>query len=207
MSTPEYFRQYYLKNKEKLKEKAKNNYHEHNRKDPFWNHARYVKNKDYNLENAKKWRENNKELKSYLDGEYREKNREYLKKYFSKYREKNRDKINSYLRNKRKTDVHFRIKHNLRKRLGEVLKGRSKSKHTLELLGCEYDFFIQYIEGQFVDGMSWNNYGYRGWHIDHKMPCDRFDLSKPEEQEKCFHYSNLQPLWAIDNMKKGNKIL
>jgi len=58
---------------------------------------------------------------------------------------------------------------------------------------------------QFKPGMTWDNYGYYGWHIDHKVPCSNFDLSKPEEQYKCFHYTNLQPLWAEENLIKGGK--
>jgi len=53
--------------------------------------------------------------------------------------------------------------------------------------------------------MSWNNYTYIGWHVDHIKPCCQFDLSKPEEQAKCFHYTNLQPLWAEENLTKGKK--
>jgi hypothetical protein len=203
MSTQEYFREYYLKNKEKLKQKSKENYHKN--KTPLKNHLRYLKRRKESIESSKRWRENNKELKSKTDKEYRITHKEKLKEYFNQYRKKNKEKINLYLRNKRKTDVNFRIKHNLRKRLGEVLKGNSKSKHTLKLLGCEYNDFIKYIESQFITGMSWHNYGYRGWHIDHKIPCDNFDLSKPEEQEKCFHYTNLQPMWGIENIRKGNR--
>ena len=65
----------------------------------------------------------------------------------------------------------------------------------------------QHLESQFKDGMSWNNHGVKGWHIDHIKPCASFDLTDPEEQKKCFHFSNLQPLWWIDNLKKKDKIL
>ena len=54
--------------------------------------------------------------------------------------------------------------------------------------------------------MTWKNHGLKGWHIDHIIPCAAFDLTKEEEQKKCFHYSNLQPLWWIDNLKKSNKM-
>jgi hypothetical protein len=76
----------------------------------------------------------------------------------------------------------------------------------MELLGCTIDFFKNHLESKFVEGMSWQNYG-KGWHIDHIIPCVSFDLSKPEEQRKCFHFSNLQPLWAVDNIRKGTKIV
>ena len=70
------------------------------------------------------------------------------------------------------------------------------------LIGCEIDYLIYYIQCKFTDDMSWDNYGLYGWHIDHKIPCAKFDLSKESEQRVCFHYTNLQSLWVIDNWKK-----
>lgn len=75
----------------------------------------------------------------------------------------------------------------------------------LEMLGCSILEFRKYLEAQFISGMTWENYGLRGWHIDHKRPCAKFDLTDPAQQRECFHFSNLQPLWAIDNLKKGSK--
>ncbi len=72
------------------------------------------------------------------------------------------------------------------------------------LIGCEIDYLMFHIQEQFTEGMNWNNYG--EWHIDHRKPCASFDLSKPNAQRKCFHFSNLQPLWAIENIKKSDKI-
>ena len=63
-----------------------------------------------------------------------------------------------------------------------------------------------HLQKNWLPGMSWENYGYYGWHIDHIIPCSKFDLSKLEEQKKCFHFTNLQPLWALDNIKKSNKL-
>ena len=74
----------------------------------------------------------------------------------------------------------------------------------MELVGCGIDALKKHIELKFQDGMSWDNYG--KWHIDHVRPCSSFDLSKPEEQSKCFHYSNIQPLWAEENLRKGAKL-
>ena len=70
----------------------------------------------------------------------------------------------------------------------------------MTLIGCNISEFIKHIENQFVDNMSWDNYG--KWHIDHIIPCYTFDLTKPEEQERCFHYSNQRPLWAVDNLSR-----
>lgn len=76
----------------------------------------------------------------------------------------------------------------------------------MELLGCTIEYFKIHIEQQFVDGMNWGNQGRFGWHIDHIIPCSRFDLTKESEQRKCFHYSNMQPLWGQDNLRKSNKL-
>jgi hypothetical protein len=76
----------------------------------------------------------------------------------------------------------------------------------LELLGCSLEQARKHIEHQFKEGMNWGNCGFRGWHIDHIIPCSAFDLTKIEEQKKCFHYTNLQPLWAKDNLRKSNKL-
>jgi len=74
----------------------------------------------------------------------------------------------------------------------------------MKLVGCSIDQLKQHIEKQFKKGMSWDNWGIYGWHIDHIKPCASFDLTKESEQKKCFHYTNLQPLWAKENLKKYN---
>jgi hypothetical protein len=98
------------------------------------------------------------------------------------------------------------IRRRLRSRVNRVLTGKLKSAPTLTLLGCSLEQFKSHLESQFARGMNWNNYG-RGWHIDHKEPCSSFDLSNPLEQRRCFHYSNLQPLWAKANRCKHARIL
>jgi len=81
-----------------------------------------------------------------------------------------------------------------------------KSDTFANLLGCTLEFFISHIESKFKKDMTWENKGVFGWHIDHIIPCASFDLTKPSEQKKCFHYTNLQPLWAYDNLSKGSKL-
>ena len=171
---------------------------------------------------AKKYRDENSERNKKYAENYRDKNKEKLAKdqrerrknpenkvkrakQDREYRNKseNKEKKRIYRKNKLKTDVNFRILSNLRIRLYYALKNNSKSKRTLELLGCTIDELKIYLQSQFTKGMNWNNYG--TWHIDHRKPCAKFDLSKPIEQHKCFHFSNLQPLWAIDNLRKGIK--
>jgi hypothetical protein len=85
---------------------------------------------------------------------------------------------------------------------------RKKNTKTEILLGCNPNFFMKYLSNMFTEGMSWNNYGNgKGkWNIDHIRPVSRFDLSNINEQKKAFNFTNCRPLWAIENIKKGNKI-
>jgi hypothetical protein len=87
--------------------------------------------------------------------------------------------------------------------------GIKKGTKTEELLGCNIKFFKTYLENLFCEGMSWNNYGngYGKWNIDHIYPVSKFDLTNKEEQKKAFRFTNCRPMWSIDNIKKGNKIL
>jgi hypothetical protein len=90
----------------------------------------------------------------------------------------------------------------LRSRVVRALKGGMKSGSITELIGCTIEVCRQHLESQFEDGMSWDNHG--EWHIDHRRPCASFDLVNEEEQIMCFHYTNLQPLWATDNLSKSD---
>ena len=94
----------------------------------------------------------------------------------------------------------------MRKRVWDAVstQGSSKSDRTISLVGCSIGFLKKYIESKFLSGMTWRNYGLRGWHIDHVVPCATFDLKNTEDQKKCFHYTNLQPMWWLDNLKKSS---
>jgi hypothetical protein len=84
-------------------------------------------------------------------------------------------------------------------------QGGKKSDSFLELVGKSPKDLIAYIESLFKDGMSWDNYGQ--WHLDHIRPCASFDLSDPSQQKQCFHWSNLQPLWATENLRKNSRFV
>jgi len=129
----------------------------------------------------------------------------YMREYWKTHKlQRKQNSANRRLRlKKEKIILNEKITKGLRSRIREALKGKSKSQHTLGLLDCSIKQLKQHLENLFKPGMTWNNYG--NWHIDHIKPCALFDLSKPEEQRKCFHYTNLQPLWATDNLKKGAK--
>jgi len=89
--------------------------------------------------------------------------------------------------------------------MNNALKGCYKAKCTIKLIGCDVKELKSHLEKQFTDGMNWENYG--KWHIDHIIPCASFDLTDPQQQKKYFHYSNLQPLWAVDNIRKSDKVV
>ena len=170
------------------------------------------KNADKVNANRKLWAKRNpKKMKQYREKRF---------DYFVNYRLKNKDKIKDYLeKNKeqlrakqavrenilRKTNPNFKLKQLLRGRLYKALihDQATKSAPTLKLLGSSVAYVKKHLEAQFVDGMSWDNHG--EWHIDHIRPCASFDLSDPEQQKECFNYKNLQPLWAEDNLRKGDR--
>jgi hypothetical protein len=118
---------------------------------------------------------------------------------------KTRQEINSQSYARIKSNPNLYLKSLFRSRIKEALKNNSKSAKTLDLLGCPIETAKKYIESKFQVGMGWDNHGFYGWHIDHIKPCSSFDLSNPDEQKKCFNYTNLQPLWAKDNLSKGSK--
>jgi hypothetical protein len=154
---------------------------------------------------------------------HKEKFTNYLKSYYVKNKtdyhnrsmnwyHKNKDKHNKNQRirscERRKTDTSFKIINNLRTRIYITIRENSgkKAYRAIELLGCTIQECRNYLENKFKEGMTWGNYGLYGWHIDHIIPCNNFDLTNPEEQKKCFHYTNLQPLWAKENLYKSNKL-
>lgn len=123
-----------------------------------------------------------------------------LKRYY-----KDKDKILE----KRKNNVEWCIMNKLRMRISCAVKsqGTYKAEKTIKLIGCSVKKLKQHLEELFIDDMSWENYGKDGWHIDHIIPCASFDLTVKENQLKCFHYTNLQPLWAQENLIKSSKVL
>lgn len=154
-----------------------------------------------------------KECRStYRQGKYKDTKAEYYLRYKDRQKELqqlNKDKINARKRERekerRQTDIDYKIKRNLRSRIYKAIKRNSKSESTMILIGCSVEELKVYLSSMFIEGMSWDNYG--KWHIDHIKPCASFDLSDSAQQKECFHYSNLQPLWAIENIKKSDQFL
>lgn len=138
---------------------------------------------------------------------YYEKNKTEISSRASKRYFKNKKPNKITIEDKHNTKIKQKLRHSLRKRIRNVLFYNKCIKHhkTNNLIGCSVWECKKHIELQFKDGMSWDNYGLHGWHIDHIIPCASFDLKDPEQQKQCFHYTNLQPLWAKDNLSKGKK--
>lgn len=134
------------------------------------------------------------------------------KQYVRDYCKNNRPSINAYRRNKRKTDINYRLSDNLRSRQRAAIKGMLKVGSAVRDLGCTMDEFVKYIEAKFYDHpttgekMTWGNHSYEGWHLDHTIPLCNFNLEDREEFLKAFHYTNLQPLWAMENFCKSKKV-
>lgn len=138
--------------------------------------------------------------------EYNRKNKEKLANWAKsnqhRYYKENRDVICKKLAERRKKDSLFKLAATYRVRTRKFLKKYSNSKKSREILGCDWEKLRGYLESMFKDGMTWENHG--KWHIDHIKPLSR---AKDEADllSRC-HYTNLQPLWAIDNMRKSNKV-
>jgi hypothetical protein len=166
----------------------------HSEKNKAYQAAYYQANKDKMRAQNKIWREANKEeLKDASAA------------YYAAHTEEIKVKVRIYEKARIQVDEAFRLTKNLRHRVRQAIKGFTKSARTLELFGCTPEELKKHLESQFKPDMTWENYGYRGWHIDHIRPCADFDLSDPEQQRQCFHYTNLQPLWAEENLRKSNK--
>lgn len=147
-----------------------------------------------------------KDYWSVKEKENRKKNSKLREEYAKNYFQKNKAKILKQRKERFKRDPKAKMAAVLRTRLYEaVFKNSGGNKGSMKyLLGCSIDDLLIHLENQFVEGMSLSNHG--EWHIDHIIPCASFDLTDIEQQKKCFHYTNLQPLWAKDNISKGAKL-
>jgi len=123
----------------------------------------------------------------------------------AKWRKLNKEKFNASRQKWLDHDLSARLADRLRSRIRSALRSQSARKVSRldELIGCRIEDLRGHLADKFQPGMSWENYG--EWHVDHIVPCAAFDLTQPEGQRKCFHYSNLQPLWEKENIRKGKK--
>ena len=169
-----------------------------------------IYNKKYAQENRESIRTRVKMYRLLDPDKFREKERarDQIKEKIrrKKYNAENRPKINSYIRNRYKTDTQFRLECILRARLYASVSGKQKAGSAVRELGCTVEEFKNYIESLFSDGMTWENWAYKGWHIDHIKPLSLFDLEDREQFLLACHYTNMQPMWSMENHKKGNRI-
>jgi hypothetical protein len=188
----QWFKQKYAEDPEhwaKVRRMNRESYERHAEKRRKYRREYVRKFVDKVRESARKARE-----KRYLSGKSQVAQREYF--------EKNRDKLCAYVRDRRRTNINANIASKLRIRMNSVLRYNKKSKATEQLLGCSVSEFAVRFQSQFEEGMTWEKFLAGEIHIDHIVPCALFDLSLPDEQAECFHFSNLQPLWATDNLRK-----
>jgi hypothetical protein len=139
---------------------------------------------------------------------YREHNKSKISAQNSRWHRENRERVRERKREcnrRRYQHPQRRIESSIRRRIGKLLRGALKPDHSEALLGCSFEEFMNYITARFKPGMSMDNYG-RKWHIDHIMPCSAFDMSDEYQARRCFHFTNLRPMWARENLRKGSKI-
>lgn len=179
---------HYIKNKIDINKKNKEWYSENRQKTNTQKKTYYKINKDQFLERAK---------------EYVNENKQKTSDYLKQYRLTNKEKSNNRSRARMKNDLMFKIMVLLRSRIHSVFKKKyiKKSSFTQELIGADVDTVFHHIESLFTEGMTWDNI-----HLDHKIPCNAFNLLIPEAQLMCFNYKNLQPLFVLDNFKKHAKV-
>lgn len=134
--------------------------------------------------------------------EYYQKNKDKIRARAKQYFQEHKQERNQYTKNKYKTDINYKLSELLRNRVRKAIKSYKRPGSSVKDLGCTIQQLKEHLELQFKPGMTWDNHGQ--WHIDHIKPLSLFDLSDPEQFMEACHYSNLQPLWAKDNLSKGN---
>lgn len=160
------------------------------------------------------WRERNRERDAATKKAWAIKNAEKIREYQKRWREENAEHLRRYKKQRRPfirvrqnewkwADPSRVVAHNCREAIRRVLKcgNLRKSDSVLKIIGCDIQWLMAWLEVHFRPGMNWENYG-PVWHIDHRRPCASFDLTDPQQQRQCFHWTNLQPLFAGENLSK-----
>lgn len=151
-----------------------------------------------------------REKKREYDRRYRKQNGETISERKRKWFVENQKEMTKKQCERRRTDPQFKLAAILRTRLGHAIRGRSKNGSAVHDLGCTIEELKAHLESLFQPDMSWDNFGripgVKCWEVDHITPLSSFDLTIREQFLQAAHYTNLQPLWAIDNMRKGAKI-
>lgn len=212
-----YGKQYYESNKEQVR--AQHREHYRNNKDKKSEYGK--KNKARRLAWQKEYYRNNRdkvlEYKRKHDKEWLINNRDHRIEYHKEYYRNNKDKIKKrckeYRRNRLRTDINYKLAGALRSRVNWALKNNQKAGSAVRDLGCSIEELKGYLEAKFYPNsetgemMAWDNWSLHGWHIDHIIPLASFDLTDREQFVKACHYTNLQPLWAKENIIKSDKLI
>lgn len=150
----------------------------------------------------------NKDKRAEKSKEYYKVNKETLllknKQYYAKNKLRHQEACRLRSLERRHSDIQYKLSKLLRKRLNSAVKNKAKSGSAVSDLGCSIKEFKIYLESKFQPGMTWENWSLTGWHIDHVVPISKFDLTDKKQLLKACHYTNLQPLWAKDNITKSN---
>ena len=171
----------------------------------------YLKNKESIKQKTKDYRKLNRDEILVKEAKYRETHKEIIAARKKVWYERNKQRVNEkaavYSKERRKIDPNFKLSLNLRRRLNKALYNKSDTiGSAVKDLGCTVSELKAYLESKFQAGMTWNNYGPKGWHLDHIKPLASFDLTDRKQFLEANHYTNLQPLWAVDNLKKNGKV-
>jgi len=191
---------YYEANKDKRKAQHKAYYEANKDKRKAQHKAYYEANIDKRKAQHKAYYEANIDKRKAQHKAWRKAN---AKAYY----EANRDKIKAHHNNRIKIDIQYKLSRRLRSRLRRALQGNFKNGSAVTDLGCSINELKMYLESKFQSGMTWDNWSFEGWHIDHIVPLASFDLTDRKQLLLACHYTNLQPLWAFDNLSKGDSII
>jgi hypothetical protein len=165
-------------------------------KQKIWKSEYFKKKKDWLYERKKEYnnRPESKKLRQIREAKYRKS-------------PKKKEKDRKYVQKRRKEDPQYAVASRVRGRIYIALKKQraTKREQTSKLVGCSFLFLKKHIEGKFRDGMAWDKPN--SFHIDHIRPLASFDLTDPEQLKVACHWTNLQPLYPLENLQKGAKIL
>lgn len=212
MQDPEAAKAARKKWRETAKAKGKHLTEEHKAKVAARNRAYYAANREKCKAKSQEWRDRNPERVKAQRREYHASHPEYCREWYAKNKTARNKWHNKYRKRREQENpqlaIYGKIVRNTNDALRKHLSGRRVTSRSriVQLLGCEFAVFVAHIESQFLPGMTWENHGLTGWHFDHIMPLSAFDLTDEEQLKKGCHYTNVQPLWAADNIRKGGRV-
>lgn len=173
------------------------------------NRRYYEANKDKIKQRSRDWRARNHERAKSVASAYK---KAHGRRMYEKTKEARNKWHWQYQKAKAAKDPSFRMRRwicfHMNRALAKHLSGRNvtKASRIVQLLGCDWKSFVSHVESQFQRGMTWGNHGQSGWHFDHIAPLSSFDLTDESQLKKACHFTNVQPLWAADNIRKGGKV-